>query len=232
MNHSATAFKRESSSRNFWGTFPPVFRRKPLGKFVGDIVCRIQASQDVEARPDRCACSAKPISMKKLEDRLGRMLGSEGIEQGFRRCRPSGLASRPSGHASSTRPTSVSCIREDGISRPRRGTGHGGRSTGLQRLPGGRLRERRPPDHAVAHAAVVERGGGLLHQPERRGARRHRPELRAEALDHRPRWRPGLAVRRPGPAQAGPHPVRLVGNRNLLHGRRDPLAEELAASCP
>jgi len=43
---------------------------------------------------------------------------------------------------------------------------HGRDRQRIQRLPGGRLRERRPPDHAVAHAAVVERGGGF-HQPER-----------------------------------------------------------------
>ncbi len=44
MNHSATAFKARAT-QEFWG-FPRF--SKPLGKFVGDMVYGIQASQDVK----------------------------------------------------------------------------------------------------------------------------------------------------------------------------------------
>ncbi len=46
------------------------------------MVYGIQASQDVKLSRIARALD-EPISMKKLEDRLSRMLGSEGIEQGI-----------------------------------------------------------------------------------------------------------------------------------------------------
>jgi hypothetical protein len=81
MNHSATAFKAREQLKNFLGELSPRFS-KPLGKFVGDMVYGIQASQDVKLSRIARALD-EPISMKKLEDRLSRMLGSEGIEQGI-----------------------------------------------------------------------------------------------------------------------------------------------------
>lgn len=79
MNNSATAFKAREQLKGFLGELSPHFS-KPLGKFVGDMVYGIQASQDVKLSQIARALD-EPISMKKLEDRLSRMLLSEGIDQ-------------------------------------------------------------------------------------------------------------------------------------------------------
>jgi len=79
MNHSATAFKAREQLKSFLGELSPQFS-KPLGKFVGDMVYGIQASQDVKLSQIARALD-EPISMKKVEDRLSRMLWSEGVEQ-------------------------------------------------------------------------------------------------------------------------------------------------------
>lgn len=81
MNHSATAFKAREQLKGFLGEISPHFS-KPLGKFVGDMVYGIQASQDVKFSQIARTLD-EPISMKKLEDRLSRMLRSEGIEEGI-----------------------------------------------------------------------------------------------------------------------------------------------------
>ena len=78
MNHSATAFKAREQLKNFLGELSPRFS-KPLGKFVGDMVYGIQASQDVKLSRIARALD-EPISMKKLEDRLSRMLEDLGIQ--------------------------------------------------------------------------------------------------------------------------------------------------------
>lgn len=79
MNHSATAFKAREQLKGFLGELSPHFS-KPPAKFVGDMVYGIQASQDVKLSQIARALD-EPISMKKLEDRLSRMLWSEGIDQ-------------------------------------------------------------------------------------------------------------------------------------------------------
>ena len=66
--------------RSSGGTLHPF--SKPLAKFVGDMVYGIQASQDVKLSQIARAMD-EPISIKKLEDRLSRMLWSEGIEVGI-----------------------------------------------------------------------------------------------------------------------------------------------------
>lgn len=78
MNHSATAFKAREQLKGFLGELSPHFSR-PTGKFVGDMIYGIQASQDVKLSQIARALD-EPISMKKLEDRLSRMLWSEAIE--------------------------------------------------------------------------------------------------------------------------------------------------------
>ena len=79
MNHSATAFKARERLKGFFGELSPHFS-KPLGRFVGDMLYGIQAAQDVKLSEIARALDA-PISMKKQEDRLSRMLQNEGIGQ-------------------------------------------------------------------------------------------------------------------------------------------------------
>ena len=78
MNHSATAFKAREQLKGFLWELSPHFS-KPVGKFVGDMVYGIQAAQDVKLSAIARTLD-EPISMKKLEDRLSRMLWNETIE--------------------------------------------------------------------------------------------------------------------------------------------------------
>ncbi len=143
--------------------------------------------------------------MKKLEDRLSRMSGA-GHRAGFPTLSPSGLASRPSGHADRHRPTDIRKLYAKMEYLARVGTGARGRSaTDTARLAaacesGGR---RITPLHMQLWSSRRR-----LHQPERRVLGvidQIDPREEARHLRHRPRRRRRLAVRRPGPAQTGLH---------------------------
>lgn len=78
VNRSVTAFRAREQLKRFLGELTPQFS-KPLGRFVGDMLYGIQASQDVKLSEIARALD-EPITMKKIEDRLSRMLRSEEIE--------------------------------------------------------------------------------------------------------------------------------------------------------
>ena len=78
MNHSMTAFKTREQLHLFLGELSPHFS-KPTAKFVGEMLYGIQKAQDVKLSEIARALDA-PISMKKQEDRLSRMLANPDIE--------------------------------------------------------------------------------------------------------------------------------------------------------
>lgn len=79
MNNSMTALKTREQLQKFLGGLSPQFS-KPTAKFVGDMLYGIQAAQDVKLSEVARAIDA-PISMKKQEDRLSRMLATPEIEE-------------------------------------------------------------------------------------------------------------------------------------------------------
>ena len=79
VNHSMTAFKTREQLQNFLGELSPHFS-KPAAKFVGEMLYGIQKAQDVKLSEIARAIDA-PISMKKQEDRLSRMLADPEIEE-------------------------------------------------------------------------------------------------------------------------------------------------------
>ena len=235
MNHSATAFKAREQLKNFLGELSPRFS-KPLGKFVGDMVYGIQASQDVKLSRIARALD-EPISMKKLEDRLSRMLGSEGIEQGI----SDAVARLGSRHVHQDTlividPTDIRKLyakKMEYLARVRDG------STG--EIGNG---------YSACLAIACEIGGRRitplhmrLWSSEADGFTSQNAELLGviDQISSRAKKRGIYVIDRGGDGdwlfdgldrRKLDYIVRLVGNRNLLHGRRTALAEELAASCP
>jgi len=235
MNHSATAFKAREQLKNFLGELSPRFS-KPLGKFVGDMVYGIQASQDVKLSRIARALD-EPISMKKLEDRLRRMLGSEGIEQGI----PGAVARLGSRHVHQDTlividPTDIRKLyakKMEHLARVRDGstgeTGNGySACLAVACESGGR---RITPLHMRLWSSGAE--GFTSQNDEVLGV--------IDQISSRAKKRGIYVIDRGGDGdwlfdgldrRKLDYIVRLVGNRNLLHGRRTALAEELAASCP
>ena len=78
MNNSTTALKTREQLKSFLGGLSPRFS-KPSARFIGDMLYGIQAAQDVKLSNIARALDA-PISMKKQEDRLSSMLANPGIE--------------------------------------------------------------------------------------------------------------------------------------------------------
>ena len=235
MNHSATAFKAREQLKNFLGELSPQFS-KPLGKFVGDMVYGIQASQDVKLSRIARALD-EPISMKKLEDRLSRMLGSEGIEQGI-----SGAVARlGSRHVHQDTlividPTDIRKLyakKMEHLARVRDGstgeTGNGySACLAVACESGGR---RITPLHMRLWSSGAEgftsQNGEVLGVIDQISSRAKKRGIYVIDRGGDGDWLfDGLDRRKLD------YIVRLVGNRNLLHGRRTALAEELAASCP
>lgn len=235
VNHSATAFKAREQLKNFLGELSPQFS-KPLGKFVGDMVYGIQASQDVKLSRIARALD-EPISMKKLEDRLSRMLGSEGIEQGI----SDAVARLGSRHVHQDTlividPTDIRKLyakKMEYLARVRDG------STG--EIGNG---------YSACLAVACESGGRRitplhmrLWSSEAEGFTSQNDEVLGviDQISSRAKKRGIYVIDRGGDGdwlfdgldrRKLDYIVRLVGNRNLLHGRRTALAEELAASCP
>jgi len=235
VNHSATAFKAREQLKNFLGELSPQFS-KPLGKFVGDMVYGIQASQDVKLSRIARALD-EPISMKKLEDRLSRMLGSEGIEQGI----SDAVARLGSRHVHQDTlividPTDIRKLyakRMEYLARVRDG------STG--EIGNG---------YSACLAIACESGGRRitplhmrLWSSEADGFTSQNDELLGviDQISSRAKKRGIYVIDRGGDGdwlfdgldqRKLDYIVRLVGDRNLLHGRRIALAGELAASCP
>jgi len=79
VNHSMTAFKTRAQLKHFLGELSPHFP-KPAARFLGDMLYGIQTAQDVKLSEIARALDA-PISMKKQEDRLSRMLANPVIEE-------------------------------------------------------------------------------------------------------------------------------------------------------
>ncbi len=196
------------------------------------MVYGIQASQDVSS-----AGSPRARRADIVENwRTGPGCSGAGHRAGdFRRCRPSGLACVHQDTLIVIDPTDIRKLyaKRWNIS-PASGTRARGRSaTGT--APAWRSPARRRPPDPPLHMRLWSSRRGGLHQPERRGARRHRPDRlpREEArhLRHRPRRRrTGCSTAWTGAKLD--YIVRLVGNRNLLHGRRTALAEERRHPAP
>ena len=235
MNHSAAAFKVREQLKGFLGELSPQFS-KPLGKFVGDMVYGIQASQDVKLSQIARALD-EPITMKKLEDRLSRMLWSEGIEQGI----SSVIARLGARHIRQDTlivvdPTDIRKLyaeKMEYLARVRDGsTGEigngysaclavacesGGRRITLLHM---RLWSSEADGFTSQNDELLGVIGLICASAKKRGIyvidRGGDGDWLFDGLDRR-----GLDFI-----------VRLVGNRNLIHGRRTALAEELAAACP
>ena len=87
MNHSMTAFKTREQLKQFLGRLSPHFS-KPMAKFIGEMLYGIQTAQDVKLS-EIARTLDSPVSMKKLEDRLSRMLANPDIED-----TPAGIIAR------------------------------------------------------------------------------------------------------------------------------------------
>ncbi len=81
MNGSTIAAKLRGRLVGFLGRISPRFR-KPTAKFVGDMVYGLVARGDVKLSSIVRALDEK-TSPKKVEDRLSRMLASEGLAAGL-----------------------------------------------------------------------------------------------------------------------------------------------------
>lgn len=235
MNHSATAFKAREQLKGFLGELSPQFS-KPLGKFVGDMVYGIQASQDVKLSEIARALD-EPISMKKLEDRLSRMLWSEGIERGI----TDAIARMGARHIRQDTlividPTDIRKLyaeKMEYLARVRDG------STG--EIGNG---------YSACLAVACESGGRRitplhmrLWSSEADGFTSQNDELLGvvDQISSHAKKRGIYVIDRGGDGdwlfdgldqRELDFIVRLVGNRNLIHGRRVSLAENLAAACP
>lgn len=77
MNDSKTTARLIDQLKRFAGRISPQFRR-PTIRFVGDMLYGIPAEKDVKLANIARALS-RPCSMKKREDRLSRLLSTEGL---------------------------------------------------------------------------------------------------------------------------------------------------------
>jgi len=81
MYDTTIAAKLLKQLESFLGRISPHFH-KPVARFIGDMVCGIMAEKDVKLSSPVRALKEK-TSTKKVEDRLGRMLSSDGLEAGL-----------------------------------------------------------------------------------------------------------------------------------------------------
>ena len=81
MYDTTIAAKLLKQHESFLGRISPHFH-KPVARFIGDMVCGIMAEKDVKLSSPVRALKEK-TSTKKVEDRLGRMLSSDGLEAGL-----------------------------------------------------------------------------------------------------------------------------------------------------
>ena len=79
MYDTTIAAKLLKQLESFLGRISPRFR-KPVARFIGDMMYGIMAEKDVKLTSVVRALKEK-ISPKKVEDRLSRMLSSEGLER-------------------------------------------------------------------------------------------------------------------------------------------------------
>ena len=81
MYDTTIAAKLLGQLKAFWGRISPRFR-KPVARFIGDMMYGIMAEKDVKLSSVVRALKER-ITPKKVEDRLSRMLSSEGLERGL-----------------------------------------------------------------------------------------------------------------------------------------------------
>ena len=81
MYDTKLAAKLQGQLASFLGKFSPHFH-KPVHRFIGDMLYGILAEGDVKLSHIVRALREK-ISAKKVEDRLSRMLSSEGLDAGL-----------------------------------------------------------------------------------------------------------------------------------------------------
>ena len=81
MYDTTIATKLTDQLKNFLGRISPHFH-KPVARFIGDMIYGIMVEKDVKLASIVRALKEK-ITPKKVEDRLSRMLSSEGLEAGL-----------------------------------------------------------------------------------------------------------------------------------------------------
>jgi hypothetical protein len=234
MNNSATAFKAREQLKGFLGELSPQFT-KPQGKFVGEMVYGIQASQDVKLSQIARALD-EPISMKKTEDRLSRMLWDEGIER-----KVSGVIARLG--ARRIRQDTLIVIDPTDIRKL-----YAEKMEHLARVRDGSTGEI-GNGYSACLAVACESGGRRitplhmrLWSSEADGFISQNAEILdiIDQISASAKRRGVYVIDRGGDgdwlfdgldARKLDYIVRLVGNRFLLHGGRSALAEDWAASC-
>ena len=235
MNRSATAFKARDQLKSFLGEFSPHFS-KPLGTFLGDMLYGIQAAQDLKLSQIARALDA-PISMKKQEDRLSRMLGHEEIEPkiadviarlGARRIRKDSLIVID--------PSDIRKLyarKMEYLARVRDGsTGEIGQGySACLAIACDSGKRRISPLHMRLWSSeadeFISQNDEILNIIDLICARAKKRGIYVMDRGGDGDWLfDGMDARRLD------YIVRLVGNRMLLHGKRVALAENLAAFCP
>ena len=234
MNHSAAAFKTREQLRGFLGELSPQFS-KPQGKFVGDMIYGIQAAQDVKLSEIARALD-EPISMKKAEDRLSRMLWGEGIDRKISGV-IAGLGARH------VRRDTLIVIDPSDIRKL-----YAEKMEYLARVRDGSTGEI-GNGYSACLALACESGGRRvtplhmrLWSSEADGFTSQNDELLGviDLISVAAKKRGVYVIDRGGDGdwlfdgldrRGLDYIVRLVGNRTLLHGKRAALARELAASC-
>ena len=81
MYDTTIAAKLLGQLDSFLGRISPRFH-KPVARFIGDMMYGIMAEKDVKLTSVVRALKEK-ITAEKVEDRLSRMLSSEGLERGL-----------------------------------------------------------------------------------------------------------------------------------------------------
>ena len=81
MYDTTIAAKLLAQLESFWGRISPHFH-KPVARFIGDMLYGIMAGKDVKLSSVVRALREK-TTPKKVEDRLSRMLSSDGLEEGL-----------------------------------------------------------------------------------------------------------------------------------------------------
>lgn len=81
MYDTTVAAKLLKQLESFWGRISPHFH-KPVARFIGDMIYGIMVEKDVKLASIVRALKER-ITPKKVEDRLSRMLSSEGLEAGL-----------------------------------------------------------------------------------------------------------------------------------------------------
>lgn len=234
MKHTMTAFKTREQLHHFLGGLSPHFS-KPTASFVGDMLYGIQTAQDVKLSEIARALDA-PISIKKQEDRLSRMLANPALEETFCRLIPS-LAAKRIG------PDTLIVIDPSDIQKL-----YAEKMEFLAKVRDGSTGEI-GNGYTLCLAVACESGERALTplslklwSTKAEGFTSQNAEILAviDAIRGHAKQRGIYVMDRGGDGdwlfdglheRGLGHIVRLVGNRNLRHGKRTALASELAASC-